>query len=58
MWPFATLAEAQAWQRDYRAGGHQPWHLDPGQTALSFTQGYLGFRDIGRISARTARADR
>lgn len=53
LWPFATLAEAQAWQRDYRSGGHQPWHLDPGRTALSFTQGYLGFRDIGRISSRT-----
>ncbi|MFF3325045.1 hypothetical protein [Streptomyces sp. NPDC002889] len=53
MWPFATLAEAQAWQRDYRSGGHQPWHLDPERTALSFTQGYLGFESIDRITART-----
>ncbi|NUK62719.1 hypothetical protein HRW11_00985 [Streptomyces lunaelactis] len=53
LWPFATLAEAQAWQRDYRSGGHQPWHLDPDRTALSFTQGYLGFRDIGRISSHS-----
>ncbi|WP_327327877.1 hypothetical protein OG735_39090 [Streptomyces sp. NBC_01210] len=55
IWPFATLAEAQAWQRDYHSGGHQPWHLDPDRTALSFTQGYLGFRDIGRISAHTVK---
>ncbi|MGW3626153.1 hypothetical protein [Streptomyces sp. NPDC000880] len=53
MWPFATLAEAQAWQRDYRSSGHQPWHLDPEQTALSFAQGYLGFQSIDRITART-----
>ena len=51
VWPFATLAAAQAWQREYRSGGHQPWHLDADQTALSFTQGYLGFRDIDRVSS-------
>jgi hypothetical protein len=53
LWPFATLAEAQAWERDYRSGGHAPWHLDPDQTALSFTRNYLGFREIGRISSHT-----
>ncbi|MFI1393358.1 hypothetical protein [Streptomyces sp. NPDC020681] len=52
IWPFTTLTQAQAWQRDYRSGGHQPWHLDPEQTALSFTQGYLGFRDIDRVTTR------
>lgn len=53
IWPFTTLAQAQAWQRDYRSGGHQPWHLDPAQTALSFTKGYLGFKEVDRISSRT-----
>ncbi|CAM5459490.1 hypothetical protein SAVIM40S_07465 [Streptomyces avidinii] len=53
VWPFPTLAQAQAWQREFRSGGHQPWHLDPEQTALSFTQGYLGFKDVGRVSSRT-----
>ncbi|MBT2445613.1 hypothetical protein J7F03_00615 [Streptomyces sp. ISL-43] len=53
MWPFTTLAQAQAWERAFHSGGHQPWHLDPDQTALSFTQGYLGFQDVGRVSART-----
>ncbi|WP_316741575.1 hypothetical protein [Streptomyces sp. MK7] len=53
MWPFTTLAQAHAWQRAYRSGGRQPWHLDPEQTALSFTRGYLGFQEIGRVSSRT-----
>ena len=52
MWPFATLTEAQAWEREFRSGGHQPWHRDPAQTALSFTQGYLGFKEIDRITSR------
>lgn len=53
MWPFSTLAQAQAWERDFHSGGHQPWHLDPDQTALSFTQGYLGFQDVSRVSAHS-----
>ncbi|MEV6399079.1 hypothetical protein AB0M39_30580 [Streptomyces sp. NPDC051907] len=52
MWPFATLAQAQAWERAYRSSGAQPWHLDPEQTALSFTRGYLGFKEIDRVSSR------
>lgn len=53
LWPFATLAQAQAWESAYASGGHQPWHLDAGQTALAFTQGYLGFADIGRVTSTT-----
>ncbi|GAA0662443.1 hypothetical protein GCM10010193_12190 [Kitasatospora atroaurantiaca] len=53
LWPFSTLAQAQAWERDFHSGGHQPWHLDPDQTALSFTQGYLGFQDVSRVSSHT-----
>ncbi|MEU2432089.1 hypothetical protein ABZ611_21720 [Streptomyces sp. NPDC007861] len=53
MWPFTTLAQAQAWERAYRSSGHQPWHRDAGQTALSFTRGYLGFTEIDRVSSRT-----
>src|SRR5215472_6844009 len=40
LWPFRSLEEAQAWEQSYRAGGHQPWHLDAGATALAFTTGY------------------
>lgn len=49
LWPFAGQADAAAWQSAYRSGGKQPWHLDAGQTALSFTQGYLGYTGIDQV---------
>lgn len=49
LWPFAGPADAAVWQQRYRSGGHQPWHLDPALTALSFTQGYLGYRDVDQV---------
>ncbi|MFE7380301.1 hypothetical protein ACFU9F_08035 [Streptomyces zhihengii] len=52
LWPFATLAEAGSWERAFRSDGSQPWHRDPEQTALSFTQGYLGFSGIDRVTSR------
>jgi hypothetical protein len=51
LWPFTTLAQAEAWERSYRAGGHQPWHLDPDRTALSFTRDHLGFKEIDRVTS-------
>jgi hypothetical protein len=51
LWPFATLTDAKVWQAAYRSGGQQPWHLDPGQTALSFTMGYLGFTDLKIVTS-------
>ncbi|MFI6478509.1 hypothetical protein ACIBH1_11275 [Nonomuraea sp. NPDC050663] len=51
LWPFATRHEAARWQRAYREGGHQPWHLDAGETALAFTRGYLGFTEIDKAVA-------
>ncbi|MEU9144068.1 hypothetical protein [Streptomyces sp. NPDC048349] len=53
LWPFTTLEQARAWQRSHREGGHQPWHLDADQTALAFVQGYLGFREMDRISSHS-----
>ncbi|MFD4240562.1 hypothetical protein ACFWP3_02985 [Streptomyces sp. NPDC058525] len=53
LWPFTTPAHVQEWQRSYREGGHQPWHLDADQTALAFVQDYLGFGGIDRISSRS-----
>lgn len=50
LWPFASAAEAAAWQDSYRSGGHQPWHLDAGQTALSFTQGWLGYTNVDEVT--------
>ena len=55
LWPFTTLAEAQQWQAAYRSSGHQPWHLDAGQTALSFTRGHLGYADVDRVTSRSIR---
>ena len=50
LFPFGSLAEVRAWQASYASGGHQPWHLNPGLTALAFTQGYLGFTHIGKVA--------
>jgi hypothetical protein len=57
LWPFPDLATAQAWQAAHRSGGHQPWHLDAGQTALSFTRGYLGFTDITAVTSSRITAE-
>ncbi len=56
LYPFASLAEVQAWQASYQAGGHQPWHLSADQTALSFTRGYLGFTEINKVARHTVSA--
>jgi hypothetical protein len=53
LFPFGSLAGVQAWQASYAAGGHEPWHLNPGLTALAFTQGYLGFSRIDKVAALT-----
>jgi hypothetical protein len=57
LWPFSSAAAAAAWQRSYRASGHQPWHLDAEQTALSFTTGYLGFTEVDRVVSRSISGD-
>jgi hypothetical protein len=51
LWPFRTAQEAADWQASYRSGGHQPWHLSPSESALSFTRGYLGYTDIDLVTA-------
>jgi hypothetical protein len=57
LWPFASTAAAAAWQRAYRDGGKQPWHLDAEQTALSFTTGFLGFTEINKVVSRSVQGD-
>jgi hypothetical protein len=56
LWPFRTQAEARTWEAAYRSGGQQPWHLDAAQTALSFTDGYLGFTAINKVVSQTVGA--
>jgi hypothetical protein len=53
LFPFGDLAAVRAWQASYASGGHQPWHLDADQTALAFTQGYLGFSQISKVATDT-----
>ena len=53
LWPFADEKQAAAWQVAYREGGQQPWHLDAGQTAESFTQGYLGYSTLNQVTTVT-----
>jgi hypothetical protein len=56
VWPFQDVAQAQVWQRSDESGGHQPWHLDPGITAESFTY-FLGVHaDIGEVIKVTENA--
>jgi hypothetical protein len=49
LWPFGSYAEAERWRT--QGGGSQPWHLDAGQTALSFTRSYLGFTEIDQVAS-------
>lgn len=57
LWPFTSESGAAAWQQAYRSGGKQPWHLDPAQTALSFTTGFLDFDEIGLVVSQSVRGD-
>jgi hypothetical protein len=51
LWPFTSYADAQQWQKVDGPAGHQPWHLDAGQTALLFTENYLGYEDITKVTS-------
>lgn len=52
LFPFKNLGQARAWEAAYRSGGHAPWHLSAGLTALAFTRGYLGFPGINKITSK------
>lgn len=51
LWPFRSLDEVAAWQREYRSRGHEAWHLDAGQTAVRFARDYLRFTDVDRTTS-------
>ncbi len=55
LYPFANLTQVKAWQDSYASGGHQPWHLQAGLTALAFTA-YLGFPQIDKVAGQTGTA--
>jgi hypothetical protein len=52
LWPFPDIAAATTWQLAYRSSGVQPWHLDPGLTAVGFTTGHLGFSELNQETSR------
>lgn len=52
LWPFHGPADAAGWQAAYRSDGRQPWHLDAAASALSFTQGYLGFDGVDTVVSK------
>ena len=56
MWPFTGQKQVKDWQQNYRSTGSQPWHLDAGQTALSFSNGYLGYTEITHMTSNTTDA--
>jgi hypothetical protein len=55
LYPFANLAHVRAWQASFASGGHQPWRLQAGLTALAFTA-YLGFPQINKVAGQTGTA--
>ncbi len=55
LWPFAGPADAVTWQR--AAGGSQPWRLDAGLTAVTFTRTFLGFDGLGTVTSTQAVGD-
>jgi hypothetical protein len=56
LWPFADAQGAAAWQREHRAGGQEPWHLDPGATALGFARA-LGLSGLDRVTSTEVQGD-
>jgi hypothetical protein len=57
LWPFASVAAAEKWQREAVAGGHQPWRLDAGEVAVAFARQYLGFTEIDHVVRKTVTAN-
>ncbi|HZC41671.1 MAG TPA: hypothetical protein VE343_13420 [Streptosporangiaceae bacterium] len=53
LYPFASLTQVRAWQAAFASGGHQPWHLQAGLTALAFTA-YLGFPEIDKVAGQAS----
>jgi hypothetical protein len=53
LWPFTSVSEAVAWQEEANPGGHQPWKLDPGETALSFAHYYLGYTEVNKVVGKS-----
>jgi hypothetical protein len=49
LYPFSAFSEVRSWEASNAASPSETWHLDPAQTALRFTQEYLGFAGINQV---------
>jgi hypothetical protein len=49
LYPFTAFSEVRSWEASNAANPSETWHLDPAQTALWFTQKYLGFSGINEV---------
>jgi hypothetical protein len=56
LFPFSGPADVTEWQQAYRSGGHQPWHLDAGETAVAFARA-LGYNEVDRATSSTIQGD-
>jgi hypothetical protein len=54
LFPFASLADARAWQASYQSGGYQPWHRSPDLTATAFAA-FLGYTDVIQVAQSAVR---
>lgn len=57
LWPFTSVEAARQWQAQAASSGSTPWHLDPEETALAFTTGYLGLSDLDVVIDSEIEAD-
>jgi hypothetical protein len=56
LFPFSGPDDVIAWQQAYRSEGHQPWHLDAGETAVAFAR-VLGYDEVDRATSSTIQGD-
>ena len=56
LFPFTSLADAQAWEASYQSGGHQPWHRNADMTATAFAAS-LGYTGLDRVADQAINGD-
>lgn len=55
LWPFPNAAAAETW-RVSSTKSTQPWHASADETALMFTQGFLGFTELDLVTSHAGSA--
>jgi hypothetical protein len=57
LWPFTSQQEAERWLTDDAARAENPWHGEAVETAVRFSQDFLGFAEIDRAVHVTDEGD-